>query len=285
MVVDRPFPFTKTQRDEAAVPGLEREQTNTFTRIVHGAVFHDAGYGFDVFGLHPPTLARVIEATRPIYELYFRVDSAGANNVPREAAILVANRGGVLPVDAAMLAVDVMRRTKPPRIPRVVADHFVPGLPLVSSLFARLGVVSGTRTNVRHLLEGGELVVIFPEGVTGPPKRYRDRYRIQSWRVDFAELAIRYSVPVVPVAIVGVEESWPLLAKLPARIFKALPIPATPLPLPTRYHIRYGTPCMLAEKPADADNPVLVAAAAAKVRGEVESLVARMVATRQGVFR
>lgn len=201
--------------------------------------FHDAGYGFDVFGLSPPLLRRVAALGAPLYERYFRVDSRGIEHVPETgAAIIVANHGGVLPVDAAMLCLDVLRRT--PRIPRAIADHFVPRLPLVSSLFARLGVVSGRPANVRRLLEDGELVAIWPEGVAGPAKPFGLRYELQHWRVGFAEHAIRHRVPIIPAAIVGAEESWPLALRLPVRAFGSpyLPVPMSPVPLPARFFIR-----------------------------------------------
>jgi 1-acyl-sn-glycerol-3-phosphate acyltransferase len=250
--------------------------------------FHDAGYGFDAFGLYPPVLESVVRAAGPLYEHYFRVDSVGAELVPAIGpAILVANHGGALPIDAAMLCLDVLRRT--PRIPRPITDHFVPRLPLVSTMFSRLGVVSGTRANVRWLLETGELVAIWPEGVSGPRKPYRDRYRIQDWRVGFAELALRHRAPVIPVAIVGAEESWPVLARIGVHVFGApyLPIPATPLPIPARYHVRYGAPIDLARgrPPEVADDPKVVSDAAAEVRSELEGLLAVALASRDGVFR
>jgi 1-acyl-sn-glycerol-3-phosphate acyltransferase len=231
----------------------------------------------------------VVAASRFLYERYFRVDSAGAEHIPaRGPVILVANHGGALPVDGVILCLDVLRRTEPPRIPRAVSDHFVPRLPLVSTLFARAGVVSGTRTNVRILLERGELIAIFPEGVTGPAKPFRDRYRIQSWRVGFAELAIRHGAAVVPVAVVGAEESWPVIGKLTAfGAFGApyLPIPASPVPLPARYHLRYGPPLRFAAEPAAAADPGTVAAAAHEARVALEQLLAGARATRGGVFR
>jgi 1-acyl-sn-glycerol-3-phosphate acyltransferase len=263
---------------------------STFVRIAKQAPFDDAGHGYDRFGLHPPTLARVLKACAPIYERYFRVVSDGIEHVPTKGpAILVANHGGMLPVDAAMLCIDVLRRLEPPRIPRAITDHFVPRLPLVGTLFARSGVVNGTRTNVRHLLDGGELIAIWPEGVTGPAKRFRDRYRIQSWSVGFAELAIRHRAPVVPVAIVGSEESWPLAAKLGVRLFGApyLPVPAWPVPLPAHYRIQYGSPIHLDRDhlAAEADDPAIVAAAAARVRGVIERQIDDLRIARRGVFR
>lgn len=263
--------------------------STTFTRIAADAPFYDAGHGYDEFGLHPPALASVVDGARPIYESYFRVDSVGISHVPPSGpTILVANHAGMLPIDGALLCLDVLMRTNPPRIPRAVSDHFVPRLPLVSTMFARLGVVSGTRTNVRHLLARGELLAIWPEGITGPAKRFRDRYRIQAWRVGFAELAIRYRAVVVPVAIIGAEEAWPLLGKLrglPAFGVPYVPIPATPVPLPTHVRLRYGAPIDFGRDPADADDPDIVAAAAHETREALEQSIADALAARRGVFR
>lgn len=242
-----------------------------------------------MFGFHPATLAAAVEAAAPVYEKYFRVDSLGIEQIPASGpAIVIANHSGVLPVDAMMLCLDILRRTE--RIPRPIADHFVPRLPLVSTFFARLGAVSGTRTNVRALLERGELVVIWPEGVSGVAKSFRERYRLQHWNVGFAELAIRHRAPVIPAAIIGAEESWPMLVKLRrVHLFGSpyLPIPATPLPMPTHYHIRYGNALHLASghAPEDADDPEVVARAADHGRRALESLIAAALAARRGVFR
>lgn len=251
--------------------------------------FHDEGYGFDAFGLHPPTLERVIALGAPLYDRYFRVNSRGAENIPAHGpAILVANHGGVLPVDAAMLCFDILRHTR--RIPRAIADHFVPRLPLVGTLFARVGMVSGAHVNVRRLLERDELLVIFPEGVRGPAKPFGLRYELQRWNVGFAEHAIRHHAPIIPVAIVGAEESWPVAARIRTlRLFGApyLPIPASPLPLPARYFIRYGEPLHPDRGHAsrDAHDPELVTCAATQAREAVARLLAETLAERAGVFR
>jgi 1-acyl-sn-glycerol-3-phosphate acyltransferase len=265
--------------------------SDTFTRIAKDAAFNDAGHGFDVFGLHPPTLAGIVSASAAIYDHYFRVDSRGAEHIPKTGpAILVANHAGVLPVDGAMLCIDVLRHTEPTRIPRPVADHFVPRMPIVGTWFARFGVVSGTRANVRYLLEHDELLAIWPEGTSGPAKKFRARYRLQEWRVGFAEHAIRHRAPVIPVAIVGAEESWPLIAKLGGiHAFGApyWPIPLVPVPMPAHYRIRYGVPIHLDRDlvAGDADDPGIVAAAADRVRTELQQLVEDTRNARRGVFR
>lgn len=244
---------------------------------------HDEGHGYDVFGLEPRAVALALRRMRFVFDHYLRVHSYGLDHVPRQgAAILVANHSGVLPVDAAMLWYDVVRGTG--RVLRTVADRFVPRLPLVGTVFARVGAVGGSRASVRRLLARGELLAIFPEGVSGVAKPFRQRYQLQEWRVGHVEEAIRHRAPVVPVAIIGAEESWPLAVRLGVRLFGApyLPLPVTPLPMPVRIDLHYGEPLALHELGfTDPDDPAVTAAAAARTRAAVEALIATARAARR----
>lgn len=249
----------------------------------------DEGIGYDPFGMERDHVALGIALTRFLYEKWFRVLSYGIENVPKEgAAILAANHSGTLPFDGMMLWVDVVRRVG--RVPRPVADRFVSNLPYISTLYSRAGVVGGSRGNVRSLLEAGELIEIFPEGVPGIGKPFSERYQLQDWRVGHAELAIRHRAPVVPIAIVGAEEQMPQLGRLKGlgKLVGApyIPIPLTLLPLPVRYHIHYGEPIHLHEEfsPADVDDPEVVKEAARRVRDRVEELLEKGLRMRKGVF-
>ena len=248
----------------------------------------DAGHGFDVFGMHPDWVAVGVWLTRFLHRHWFRVTAHGAEHLPaRGRAILVANHSGLLPLDAAMLYADVLARTDPPRVARPIADHFVPALPFVGTMFARLGMVDGTHANVARLLEQEELVMIFPEGTRGIGKPPSARYRLEEWRVGHAELALRHRAPVIPIAIIGAEEQWPVAARLDwLHPFGApfLPVPATLLPLPVHYHIHYGRPLLLHDGVTDVDDPETIAAAAARVRAAVEALIAEGLRSRRGVF-
>lgn len=252
-------------------------------------VFNDAGHGFDRFGMHPDFVAFGDALSGPLYDRYFRVKSYGHENIPGEGpAVLAANHSGTVPVDGAMIWVDVLRNSEPPRCCRALADFFVSALPVVTTLFARAGVVSGSRGNARALLEAGELLLIFPEGVPGIGKRFSERYQLQHWTKGHCELAIRHRAPVVPVAVIGAEEQMPQVARIPfPGPVPYIPVPATPVPLPVRYHIHYGPPIPLQDEfvPSDADDPEIVAEAALRVKRAVAELIERGLEMREGVFR
>lgn len=270
-----------------AARAIKGTQATDRARRLHYA---DAGHGYDRFGLHPDFIALGDALASPLYEKYFRVKSYGAENIPTTgSAVLAANHSGTLPMDGAMVYADVFRQTDPPRAPRPVADYFVTTLPVVSTIFARCGVVGGSRGNARALLEAGEMLLIFPEGTPGIGKPFSERYKLQEWRKGHAELAIRHQAPVVPVAVVGAEEQMPQLARIPLPIGAVpyLPVPAVLFPLPVRYHIHYGEPLPFHEDytQSDADDPAVVAEAAARVKTAVQRLLDRGLQMREGIFR
>ena len=272
---------------------MSAELQSTASRRALRVPVRDAGHGYDAFGMTARGVARAAALFEPLYRHYFRVESRGVEHVPAHgAAIVVANHSGTLPFDGVMLWEDVLLQRG--RVLRTVADAFVPGLPFLGTFYARGGVVGGARGNVRALLEAGELPLIFPEGVPGIGKPFRERYRLQGWRVGHAELALRHRVPVVPAAVVGAEEQMPQVLRLEwlGRLLGTpyVPVPLTPVPLPVRYHLRYGAPLLLHEElgapgPEAADLPELVERAAARVRAAVEALLRDALAERRGVFR
>lgn len=254
--------------------------------------FRDAGHGYDAFGLHPDYVGFGLGLTRWPYEKYFRVISHGIENLPTEgSAVVAANHSGNIPIDAMMLWHDVLRQTNPARVARGIADHFVPSLPFIGTLFARGGMVGGSRGNARVLLEAGELLMIFPEGVPGIIKPWSQRYQLKKFRVGHAELAIRHGAPIVPVGIIGAEEQLPSMLSS-RRLGKyvgieAVPIPMVPVPLPVRYRIYYGEPIPVhQEYPSSAaDDPTVLKSVAKRVQNAVAELIEQGLAERDGVFK
>jgi 1-acyl-sn-glycerol-3-phosphate acyltransferase len=252
--------------------------------------YNDAGHGYDAFGMHPDWLTAAAGLGDFLYRRYFRVSAYGSESIPAEgAAFLVANHAGTLPIDAMLLCLDVLEHTDPPRMPRTVLDRFVPQLPFAGTLLSRLGAVSGTQNNMRHMLEAGELCLTFPEGLAAIGKPFRERYKLQGWRVGHAEMALRHDVPVIPVAIVGAEEQWPQIGRISSfHLFGApyLPIPASPVPLPVHYRIHYGAPIDLRAQCGGGPDlsAETVARAAAMTRAALEKLLGEALSARRGVF-
>lgn len=207
----------------------------------------------DAFGLDWTALERARPAFEFLYHRWFRVRSSGHEHIPWEGpAIFVANHGGVLPFDGAMLITDALLHRD--RLLRALVDRWVQELPVVRPFFASLGQVIGTRENFRGLLAAGEWVLIFPEGVKGIRKSFATRFDLEPFHSGFVEEAVRAQVPVVPVAMAGPESQAPVLGDLTA-LASRLGLPALPItptfpwlgplglvPLPVRYRIHYGPP-------------------------------------------
>lgn len=271
---------------KVVAPRRERERFRAMLAEERRAF--ERSHGYDVFGAHPDGAAIAHFVTGFLYDRWFRVKSEGHAHIPATGPVIVAaNHSGTLPFDAMMIYADLLRRTDPPRLPRAVADSFVAGLPFIGLLFARAGVVGGARRNVEYLLQEDELLLIFPEGVPGISKRFGQRYQLQRFRGGHVELAMKYGASIVPAGLVGAEEQMPQIARLPLRLFGApfLPVPATPLPLPVRYHLAYGEPIRFERDPEAADDPVRIREGAERVQSAVQELIDRQLAEREGLFR
>ena len=97
-------------------------------------------------------------------------------------------------------------------------------------MWARAGGVPAHPENAYRLLrEQQQLVLVFPEGSKGPGKTYAERYQLRRFgRGGFVEIAMRAGVPVIPIAVVGAEESMPIVFKIPSAA-KALGLPYFPV--------------------------------------------------------
>ena len=251
-------------------------------------------YGYDAYGMSPFWMRRVLMPFALLYRYYFRVEVAGIENLPEGRVIVIANHAGQLPFDAAMLGLALLMEAKPPRIARGMGEYWIPQLPWVSVVAARTGTLVGTPQNCIHMLENGECVLAFPEGVRGMNKLFSQRYQLQRFGTGFMRLALETDTPIVPVAIVGSEEQHPSFANLEgvARMFGAPALPITPtfpwlgplglLPLPVKYHIYFGEPLRFDGEASDED--ANIDAKVDQVKAKIAGLLARGRREREGVF-
>jgi 1-acyl-sn-glycerol-3-phosphate acyltransferase len=206
-------------------------------RAAIGAVYEAVkqGYPADPFslpdgGFDPAFLERTAPILAFLWSKYFRVSLSGIENVPATGpALIVSNHSGGLPYDGAML-IHAFHRYHPQHRPfRPMVANFAFRSSWMRPVIARIGGVRASMQNALDLVSRGHLVGVFPEGLRGVGKPYRERYRLTYFgRSGFVRLARATGVPVVPVAIVGAEEIHPVLGKL-TRIAQPLGLPYIPI--------------------------------------------------------
>jgi 1-acyl-sn-glycerol-3-phosphate acyltransferase len=165
----------------------------------------------------------------PIYDKWFRVEWEGFDKIPREGgALMVANHAGAIPADAPSIMHGIERELGRPVYG--LADEVFKKMPVVNLAWSRLGGVQAHPDNAYRLLrEQQQLVMVFPEGSKGPGKPYAERYQLRRFgRGGFVQIAMRAGVPIIPLAIVGSEETMPIVAKVPT-LAKALGVPYAPV--------------------------------------------------------
>ncbi|HVH06581.1 MAG TPA: lysophospholipid acyltransferase family protein [Myxococcota bacterium] len=251
-------------------------------------------FGFDRYGMEIASVRRSVLPAAVLYRYYFRAQTFGIERMPAGRVLLISNHAGQLPFDATMLGVATLLEASPPRIARGMGEYWIPQLPFVNWLATRAGQLVGTPENCAQLLEGGECVMVFPEGVRGMNKTWDQRYRLQRFGTGFMRLALETQTPIVPVGIVGSEEQQPGLLNLRG-LGRALGMPAFPitptfpwlgplglLPLPVRYRIHFGEPLHFTGDSNDED--AAIEARVEEVRIAIASLLEHGVAEREGVF-
>lgn len=256
-------------------------------------------YEVDEFGLDPEFAQMSRPFFRFLYKTYWRVTTTGIANIPGSGrALLVANHAGVMPWDGAMINMAVWEEHPSPRYVRTLYLDWFQTLPYVSILLARTGQVMACPENGERLLRQDALTAVFPEGVKGVGKLFRDRYRLARFgRGGFVKMAIRCRAPIIPVSVVGSEEVHPSLARM-TLLEKLTGIPIIPMtptfpwtgvlglvPLPSKWYLHFGEPVDCAQYPPEAaEDYLLVARLTAQVRDSIQRKIHDLLKERKTVF-
>jgi 1-acyl-sn-glycerol-3-phosphate acyltransferase len=264
------------------LPGIEPDRQVT-----------DWGRSERIEGLYDRTIVEFL------YRYWFRAEVEGIENVPSTGgALLVSNHGGALPPDAAMISKAIKEEHAHPRPVNITVEHFFKGYPGFSMLVSKIGCVPAHPANVHRLLYDEEqLVLVFPEGRKATEKLYKDRYRLRRFgRGGFVEAAMRAQAPIVPVCVVGAEESAPVFAQvgLMQRLTGLLYFPITPtFPhfgllgmlgyLPAKFKLRFLEPIHFEEEGMHEDK-ALVQTVAHEVRARIQENLWDMLAKRKSVW-
>lgn len=270
-----------------------QNQTDMIKRRLSG------DYETDEWGLDWEIFQAVLPFFSFLYSTYWRVETTGLENIPDEGrAMLVANHSGQLPWDGSMLGAAVYLEHPAQRLVRTLTASWFPTLPFVSSMFTKMGQVLAHEENGLRLLEQEQLIAVFPEGIKGVGKLYKDRYKLARFgRGGFVRMALQTRTPMIPVSIVGAEETYISFAKVDwiARMigFPFFPISLTfPwlgllgfVPLPTHWYIDIGEPIPTENfGPGAANNLAQVSQLTDQTRNIVQNMIYARLARRKSIF-
>jgi 1-acyl-sn-glycerol-3-phosphate acyltransferase len=235
----------------------------------------------------------------PVYSKWFRVEWEGLEKVPIEGgALLVANHAGAIPSDAPVIMHGIEKELGRPVYG--MADYFFKTVPVVGTLWSRGGGVPANPLNAYRLLhDEQQLALVFPEGTKGPSKSFTDRYQLRRFgRGGFVEIAMRAGVPVVPIAVIGSEETMPVVLRLPA-LARALRLPYFPItanmlvlgplgllvPFPAKFRLRVLDPVAF-DVPADQErySKSRVMEEAERIRSDLQENVYDLLQERRSVW-
>ena len=255
-------------------------------------------YEVDEFGFDPEFTTQVfLPLLRPLVRSWFRVEVRGIENVPEShSALLVANHAGTMPLDGMVLQSVVYDETT--RHVRMLGADLLFATPYSHDLARKTGTTLASQEDAERLLAAEQLVAVFPEGFKGLGKPFADRYQLQRFgRGGFVSAAVRAQVPIIPVSVVGSEEIYPLVARVPA-LARALGLPYFPItpmfpwlgplglvPLPSKWIIQFGEAIATDElPPGAADDPMLVFNVTDQVRENIQHTLYALLKQRGSTF-
>jgi 1-acyl-sn-glycerol-3-phosphate acyltransferase len=280
-------------------PGRQDEETLKVLKTFRVLPASDALNFQDDWGLDPRFFEAVISVLQIMYKRYWRVEVTGLENLPEHGrALLVSNHSGQFPFDAMMIGTAVYNHTPQHRLVRNLYGTWFARLPFAALMLTRLGQVLATEQNVIRLLKQGEIVAVFPEGYKGIGKLYRQRYQLARFgRGGFVRVAIRARAPIIPVAVVGAEETYIALAHFAAaeKLFGYPMPPITPtwpwlgplgaIPLPTKWSIEFGAPIETSDlAPEAAENQAFISQLSDQVRNTIQTMLYQRLFQRRSIF-
>jgi len=177
----------------------------------------------DVQPMVPGANSLVRLGLRPVLRLWLRLRVEGAHHVPETGPVLIAS-AHQSHADSMALAVAIRRPI------HFLGDVRLTEWPVIGRLLPKLGMVPLRRGEadasamdvIARLLDEGKGVAVYPEG-----SRSRDG-RVHRLRSGLARLAADAQVTVVPAAVDGIYDVWPIGAR--------------PRPLGGPVTVRFGPP-------------------------------------------
>jgi 1-acyl-sn-glycerol-3-phosphate acyltransferase len=271
------------------------EALREFLSAKPGARRHKLAASYDDWGLDVDYIRLWGYWFAFLRHVYWRVEQEGMENIPATSGgVFISNHRGFMPLDAVIHLYNVFAHTG-----RVIRFLIIPSLlniPYLCNFLTKLGGVVASQENAARLFAADSLVGIFPEGIRGTFTPYKRAYKLRDFaRSAFVKIAIENQAPIIPAAVVGHAEIFPILARIDSAWvtrelgWPYLPIapmfPLAPVPLPSKWHIRILEPVQVTGlSPADAENVRLVRELSRHVQAIVQANIDDMCRRRRRVF-
>lgn len=241
--------------------------------------------GYDPWGFNLSGVRNTIGVAKLLYEKYFRVEAFGLENIPKEGRCLViGNHSGQLPIDGLLVGYALLTNPHAPRAAKAMMERFLPTVPFIGNWLNSVGAVIGDPVNCERMLDMDETIIVFPEGVRGSGKLFKQRYKLQRFGHGFMHLAMKHKAPIIPVGIVGCEESIISFADMKP-LAKLLGIPYAPLVIPlvfpTKVYLHFGKP-MYFENDVHTEHEVQERVNL--VKAEINNLIQAGLSERKSIF-
>lgn len=230
-----------------------------------------------------PILSRTtIDIFLELIARYHRMEVEGLENVPATGpAILLPNHSGFLGFDALLLSHLIRRHRR--RVPRILLHRLWFAGGLIEKQARNLGFLEATYANGLSALEKNKLVMLFPEAEEGNFKPINEKYRLRQFRKGFVRMAARTGAPVIPVIIIGAEETHINLGQVKI-LNQLLPLPLNYFPLPAKWKIKFLPPLRFAAAPGELKLEKKAERAADSVRRDMQAALKKELAQRKYVY-
>lgn len=244
--------------------------------------------GEDPWGLNLKKTRTSLEYVWPIYKHYFKTRVFGAENVENKPYIVISNHTGQIAIDGMLICTAFATEIEPPRILRSMVERFFTSIPFVGTWAAEGGAVLGDRQNCLNLLQRGQSILAFPEGVRGIAKSTPDYYKVQKFTRGFFRMAVTAGVDILPCAVIGAEEMFPWVYQAKT-LAKLTGLPAAPMslnyfPLPSPVDIHVGEAFKIPQDLSPEAPDELIDPHVERLRDHIEDMIKKGLGERRPFF-
>lgn len=262
---------------------LRDNQIDEYVKVFPNKV---GSHGYDPWGFNIRDMKNNMRFVKFLYEKFYRVEAFGLEHIPKEGrCLIIANHSGQLPFDGMLIGYALITNPNGPRAPKAMVERFLPTVPFIGNWLGSVGAVIGDPVNCERMLDNDEAVVVFPEGVRGANKLYKHKYQLQRFGSGFMHLAMKHHTPIIPVGVVGMEETIRSYADIkPLARVLGLPVAPLVLPLilPSKVFLHFGEPMYFdnnVHKESDIKDRV------EDVKGAIRKLIDAGLAKRTDIFQ